>query len=247
MINFEGSRWVWPDNGLNMKKLVMLSALFHIGLVVIVTLLSMAFSSRRFEPQVYHVGLVDLLRSEPKVVREKPAPKKASPPKAVVKKRPVRPRDKPPSPTAVIPPLKKSKEKPEEKRVTPDEPEAVSPSQSETRAAIPSPEVKMEAGVDLPNFGFPYYLDLIQRKIGRHWAPPPLKSTDGLSEVVVVFVLYPDGQIKNIVIEKKSGNAFFDQAALRAVYQANPLPPLPQGIFDKSLKVHFNFSIVKKG
>ena len=56
-----------------MKKLVMLSALFHIGLVVLLTLFSMAFSLRRFEPQVYHVDLVEPSLFEKKVVREKPA------------------------------------------------------------------------------------------------------------------------------------------------------------------------------
>ncbi|MEK6684589.1 MAG: energy transducer TonB, partial [Nitrospirota bacterium] len=71
-------------------------------------------------------------------------------------------------------------------------------------------------------------------------------STSEIKETVVVFVLSATGNIDEPKIEKSSGNAFFDQAALRAIYQARPFPPFPQGIQEPSLKVHFSFSLTEK-
>jgi len=73
-----------------------------------------------------------------------------------------------------------------------------------------------------------------------------MDSATEIKETVVGFVLSANGRIENPRIERSSGNAFFDQAALRAIYQASPLPPFPQGIRDPSLKVHFSFSLTKK-
>jgi len=178
-----------------------------------------------------------------------PKPKEDLPPKAEVKKPAMKPPPKPIRSAAVVPPLKKTKEP-----VRPKEAESPSPPSAPPAAkpesplsAIPPVGAKIEAGVDAPDFKSPYYLNLIQRKIEIYWLPPPLESTAEIKEAVVNFILYSNGRIEGPTIEKSSGNAFFDQAALRAVYQANPLPPFPQGIRDASLKVHFSFSLMKKG
>ena len=50
------------------------------------------------------------------------------------------------------------------------------------------------------------------------------------------------GAIQAPMVESPSGNFLFDQAALRAVTQANPLPPLPDQFEDEYLGVHFSFA-----
>ncbi len=111
-------------------------------------------------------------------------------------------------------------------------------------AAIPPMNTKVEAKVEGLDPNSSYYSN-ITRKIEIYWSPP-FESTAEIKEAVVNFILYPTGRIADPTIEKSSGNAFFDQAALRAVYEANPLPPFPQGIRDPSLKVHFSFLLKKK-
>ena len=49
------------------------------------------------------------------------------------------------------------------------------------------------------------------------------------------------GQISGSVLSKSSGDSLFDQLAMRAVLYANPLPPLPNGFPDETLKVHMKF------
>ncbi|MEK7286458.1 MAG: TonB family protein [Nitrospirota bacterium] len=96
------------------------------------------------------------------------------------------------------------------------------------------------------SFNYPYYLRSLEQKIGANWAPPPatvsLKSEGAIA--MIVFIIKKNGRIdpKSILVEKSSGNTFFDMAALRAVHKASPLPPLPVGVFD-DLRVHFSFAV----
>ncbi len=155
-----------------------------------------------------------------------------------MKKPPVQLRPKPIAPVAAIPPHMKIRETAPSKETASQDHSAV--------ASIPSPAAKIEAGIESPDFKFPYYLDNLTRKIESYWSPPPLEPTSEIKEAIVRFVLFSTGKVEDPTIEKSSGNAFFDQAALRAIYQANPLPPFPQGIRDPSLKVHFSFLLKKK-
>ena len=47
-------------------------------------------------------------------------------------------------------------------------------------------------------------------------------------EAVLVIKIMPNGEIRDIWFEKKSGNSFFDDSAYKAVKKSNPLPPLPK-------------------
>lgn len=47
-------------------------------------------------------------------------------------------------------------------------------------------------------------------------------------EAVLVIKIMPNGQIRDIWFEKKSGNSYFDDSAYKAVMKSNPLPPLPK-------------------
>jgi TonB family protein len=94
--------------------------------------------------------------------------------------------------------------------------------------------------LDGSDFPFTYYLRAIQRKIGDQWAPPK-GAVAGGEKAIVLFEIGRDGQIKEPAVERSSGNAIFDQSAVRAVMEASPFPPLPQGFPGPSLRVHFGF------
>ena len=59
-----------------------------------------------------------------------------------------------------------------------------------------------------------------------------------------MFQINRNGQITGLAIAKTSGNPYYDQAALRAVLESAPFPPLPQDFPGSFLRVHlgFNFS-----
>jgi len=81
----------------------------------------------------------------------------------------------------------------------------------------------------------PYMADL-QRRIKREWFPPKGNESD---PVVVAFKVEYGGQLSNLRLEKSSGIAEADQAALKAVQKAAPYRPLPSS-FDQ-VEVQFTF------
>lgn len=130
-------------------------------------------------------------------------------------------------------------------------PQPVAPSTSAPSAA-PSQEASNpslvatgSASLNTSLFKYPYYLKSLENKISGQWSPPPVLLDEQIVGAVVQFHVTRRGSIESVEIEKSSGNSQFDQAALRAVYNANPLPPLPEGLSEDPLKVHFSFTLQK--
>src|SRR5574341_209597 len=92
--------------------------------------------------------------------------------------------------------------------------------------------------IDGPEFPFPHYLVLVQHRIEINWQTP---GGQGQRVATVYFKITQSGEIADIKLEESSGNFAFDQAATRAIYSANPLPPLPAGSGMQTLGVHFDF------
>jgi TonB family protein len=87
---------------------------------------------------------------------------------------------------------------------------------------------------------FPYtiYIDRMKTLIGQRWLRP--QAGNGIT-TTVSFTIDRDGAIRDARNETASGNGTFDRAALRAVLEASPLPPLPFGYNGTYLGVHLTF------
>ncbi len=88
-------------------------------------------------------------------------------------------------------------------------------------------------------FPFPWYLKAIADRLDQQWKPPQAYEPE--TECQVTFIINRTGQISGSTISKSSRDSLFDQLALRAVLFANPMPPLPHGFPDDTLKVHMKF------
>jgi TonB family protein len=95
------------------------------------------------------------------------------------------------------------------------------------------------------DFPFQWYLTAVQRKVYEQWTHP-LSSAQG-QKVIVVFEIARNGEVGRARIEKTSGDATYDLAALRAITNANPLPPLPEQYKGTMLRVHFGFEFTGRG
>jgi protein TonB len=135
-----------------------------------------------------------------------------------------------------------------ERKVAPPKPSEPPP---EPAPAASVPGTAAEPGFALPGVGaagvtgleggdFPYtiYVNQMLVKIGRNWARP---GAGGELLAQVYFVIDRDGRVRDAEIEKSSGNAAFDRAALRSVIESSPLPPLPFGYSGTWLGVHLTF------
>jgi TonB family protein len=76
------------------------------------------------------------------------------------------------------------------------------------------------AGLDNPDFTYGYYLDRLLSLIDANWVRPSMGS--GV-RAIVSFRIQRDGSLA-----ESSGYNSFDLAALRAVQNAAPFPPLPR-------------------
>jgi TonB family protein len=88
------------------------------------------------------------------------------------------------------------------------------------------------------NFPFAWYLRQVEGKIAARWDGQP---RDG-GQPQVVFEIGRDGKVRALAVEKSSGNPLYDQAALRAINDAMPFPPLPQDFKEPFLRVHMGFN-----
>src|SRR5258706_43280 len=117
----------------------------------------------------------------------------------------------------------------------------------------PTPQIAAKpgvvGGVDIPigaagvtgiegDFPYTIYIDRMKTLIGQRWLRP--QAGNGVT-ATVSFVIDRDGTIRDAKNEIPSGNGTFDRAALRAVLEASPLPPLPFGYNGTYLGVHLTF------
>jgi protein TonB len=222
-----------------MKSALIISLAAHVA-VGFIWFRLVKISQVRFVPrQVYTVSLVTPSES-PKLTTEKDTP--------------------PPEPT----PKPEQKEEEQEEMAPPPEKPKPKDKPKPVKKAIPSSDIKKtevepeetneEAGeqaetgdimLDGQDFPFAYYLATMKRKIAAQWQVPGSSSTEP-KQCQVYFRVGRDGAIQSPTIATSSGTFLFDQAALRAVVQAGPLPALPSGFTDDYLGVHFWFAYEKE-
>ncbi len=89
------------------------------------------------------------------------------------------------------------------------------------------------------DFQFTYYIERMLALIESRWYKPVAGAG---TRAQVRFRILANGRVEDIVLEQASGNPSFDRAALRALYAANPLPPLPPAYGKSDLTVHLSFT-----
>jgi colicin import membrane protein len=85
------------------------------------------------------------------------------------------------------------------------------------------------------------YYGTIWSRIKGGWALPQGILPGEVLEVVIQATIMRSGAITEVNYEKRSGNRFFDESALKAVKKASPLPPLPAGVGDSSIDIGIRF------
>ncbi|HUJ79791.1 MAG TPA: energy transducer TonB [Nitrospiria bacterium] len=236
-----------------MKRAFLISVWFHLLMIVLIVVPTLRLGRRLLRPSVYHVRLVEAPPQSAPPSMQPPAapprvqpPLKPAPPKPKAKA-PAKPKAAPPLPhKAEAPPPLKSKTPPPpapEPAPKPETPPPQPPSPPVQQGpASPSPSLMVQPKIDTPEFDCSLYCGVLQDKLEGQWTPPSV-SAQGPVQAVVVFTINRDGTVSNVSLETSSGNFYFDQAALRAVMLAAPLPPLPRTLTSSTLRVHAPFTL----
>ncbi|HMB68472.1 MAG TPA: TonB family protein [bacterium] len=175
---------------------------------------------------------------DPKPVQqaEKPKPQ----PKRVFKKyAPPREDDEPSLAERLKERLDKVSE--EKAEAAPDSP----PKESVSAASVPPSE--NTASVEVVNFPYEWYLNVLRTKILAAWDPPGERLLTGhRRDVVVRFRLHRDGSITNVRIDGASGTPGLDASAQRAIDRGGPYPPLPPAYEEQWLDLGVRFMATKE-
>ncbi len=120
-----------------------------------------------------------------------------------------------------------------------------SPSPSPVISPVPSPTAPSPTpfSVSAQQSKLNEYYSLIWAKIKASWTIPEhlLKERVDL-ETIIVIIIEVNGKVQKSWFEKKSGNALYDQMAMRAIIKAEPLPPIPKELNQESLEIGIRFT-----
>jgi colicin import membrane protein len=87
------------------------------------------------------------------------------------------------------------------------------------------------------------YMIEIQYRIQKNWSfNPQLAGGRSDLEAWPAIKIMPNGEIKDIWFDKRSGNSYFDEQAKKAILKSNPLPPLPKGYWRPYFEIGFRFT-----
>nr|QGT50591.1 hypothetical protein Elusimicrob1349_0610 [uncultured Elusimicrobia bacterium] len=92
---------------------------------------------------------------------------------------------------------------------------------------------------DFANFPYPWYITQVRNSLWIEWEKRrPAGST---LAALVTFAIARDGKVKDLKVERKSGDDTFDFAASSAVINAGPFAPLPMYYEKDELTVSVEF------
>jgi protein TonB len=91
--------------------------------------------------------------------------------------------------------------------------------------------------LNVSDFPFAWYIQAIHRKIQERWEGRAIEGR----QPQVIFEIDRNGQLRRVTVGKTSGNSAYDQLAMRAISEANPFPPLPEGFAKPTLTVGLQF------
>jgi len=143
------------------------------------------------------------------------------------------------------PPRPADKELPATARTTPTT-APQTPIRREAAAAPPPPPLGAASGtstgsgpltLSVSDFPYAWYIRQIQGKIQERWLGRAIPG----QQPAVVFEIRRDGRLNVLTVDRSSGNAYYDQVALRAINDASPFPPLPADFKKDVLRIGLQF------
>ena len=96
---------------------------------------------------------------------------------------------------------------------------------------------------DFSNFPYPWYITQVREALWNSWMEKIPSS--GMLKCTVKFDIHRGGAVKDINVERSSGNRLFDYAAETSVENAGPFPPLPDDFYEDVLTVHVEFKTME--
>lgn len=85
------------------------------------------------------------------------------------------------------------------------------------------------------------YIGVVWARVKKNWTMPQALMPNENIEAIIDVKISRSGSLDYIGFEKRSGNRYFDDSALRAVKKSSPFPPLPYWIMDRNIEIGIRF------
>lgn len=85
------------------------------------------------------------------------------------------------------------------------------------------------------------YIAAVWARIRQNWSMPQALLPETNITAIINVRISRNGALEYADFEKRSGNQYFDESALRALRKANPFPPLPYWVRDSSIEIGIRF------
>lgn len=122
-------------------------------------------------------------------------------------------------------------------------------------ARHPSPAVTSPAATvpgriafEQPSHDHPYFIR-VREQIATKWGYPVVAANRGLEgDLLIELRIAGDGSLERVWLLRSSGLSAFDKAALTAVQDAQPFPPVPEEVAKGPVTINatFRYQIEKK-
>lgn len=222
-------------NDINFQKMIFLSLIIHL-IVITVMLVSIRTTSRHltFGP-VYSVQLVgsEAIRTlnDSSLLKDLQPSRPA--PDSIIIKRKI---------NSIYSPLLKSDET---HKINIEK--AVSAIRHKEQGRVKTEEIAAAAGKSKisdteTNQQVNEYIGAVWIRIKQNWSVPPSLLPDRNISTIIDVKISRSGALEYANFEKRSGNRYFDDSALRAIRKSSPFPPLPSWIRDNSIEIGIRFN-----
>lgn len=85
------------------------------------------------------------------------------------------------------------------------------------------------------------YIEAVWARVKQNWTIPQSLLPDKNITTIVEVRIARSGALQYAGFEKRSGNRYFDDSALRAVKKSSPFPPLPYWVRDNNIEIGIRF------
>lgn len=226
-----------------MNRYFAYSCAFHLLLAVsAVWLLSPSFKDSKTTYTIDFIGSGKVVAMQG---QNQPAPAKPTQPESEIKKQTAEPPQPPKAQEPQKPAQKayqskeeisakkqpKKKKKPAPLAAPSILDESAEPAEKDSSAKAssgPAGEGNFEGGniqTDFATFPYPWYITQVRNSLWSEWEKR--RPTGVTLGTVITFAIARDGKIRDLTVQKSSGDDSFDFAARSSVISAGPFPPLP--------------------
>lgn len=123
--------------------------------------------------------------------------------------------------------------------------------QKESSTPQASPDAKPLAVVSTPARGnvpqtqvssrINEYIGFINSRIQGNWTLPQALRPKDIVETIIEVKILSNGAVERLNFEKRSGNRYVDDSAMKAVQKSMPFPPFPDGMMDSYIEIGIRF------